>query len=110
MRVSKEVIARTLSLELEPGNDADAKTVRDYLVALLHDVWLHEEGFNGKRPFGNSGWQHDIYKPMVKAGIVDGVIDHDGFIEQFDEHSAESVILAAIDSMAVPPKTSNYIL
>lgn len=108
--VTQETIQRVLSLKLPPDNDADVATVRAYLVKLLHNVWTEEEGFDGKRPFGNSGWQMDIYKPMIEADIVDGIIDHDGYVEQFDEHAAERIVLAAIESLATPPKAANYIL
>lgn len=40
-------------------NDAGALTVRDYLKALLRRLWLEQEGFSGKRPFGNSGWEDE---------------------------------------------------
>jgi len=58
-----------LDLDLEP-NDAGAATVRDYLIELLRLVWEHEQGFSGKRPFGNSGWQHDLYVPMAEQGWI----------------------------------------
>lgn len=50
-----------------PKNDAGAETVRGYLYALLEAVWEEEEGFSGKRPFGNSGWKRDVIGPLVKA-------------------------------------------
>lgn len=55
-----------LSLAL-PKNDAGAETVRGYLYALLATAWDEEEGFSGKRPFGNSGWKREIVGPLVKA-------------------------------------------
>lgn len=51
-------------------NDAQAETVRDYLKALLERVWVEQEGFSGKRPFGNSGWYWDLYLPLLDAGVV----------------------------------------
>ena len=38
-----------LMLTMQP-NDANAATVREYLLALLKEVWREGEGFNGKRP------------------------------------------------------------
>lgn len=58
-----------LDLELEE-NDADAATVREYLQALLCAVWEEGEGFSGKRPFGNSGWEYDLTQPLIDAGLV----------------------------------------
>lgn len=47
-------------------NDADASTIRDYLKSLLTLVWSDGEGFDGKRPFGNSGWEGEIYATLVE--------------------------------------------
>ena len=84
-----------------PENDSGASTVRGYLVALLATLWREEEGFSGKRPFGNSSWQYDLYVPMIRAGIVDGALDENGFyVEHCDVPAADKLILAAIQSLA----------
>lgn len=83
-----------------PENDSGASTVRGYLVALLAELWREEDGFSGKRPFGNSGWPYDIYVPMVRAGIVEGQLDEDGYAERVDVPAADELILAAIQSLA----------
>jgi hypothetical protein len=82
-----------------PENDSGASTVRGYLVALLATLWREDEGFSGKRPFGNSGWQYDLYAPMIEAGIVGGEIDEDGYVERADVVTADKLILAAIQSL-----------
>lgn len=87
-----------LDLELGP-NDADAKTIREYLKALLKAVWTEGEGFSGKRPFGNSGWQYDMYPALIKAGMVTGKLDDQGFVEEVDDSAAEKLILGAIESL-----------
>lgn len=90
-----------LSLPL-PGNNAGAGTVRGYLVALLIKLWREEAFFSGKRPFGSSGWQCDLYGPMVRAGIVPGSFDEDGCLDEFDsaaEREADELILAAIAAL-----------
>lgn len=53
-----------------PENDADAATVRDYFKELLCSLLIEEESFSGKRPFGNSGWQHDFLGPLAEAGYI----------------------------------------
>ena len=88
-----------LELELEEGNDAGVNTIREYLTALLQDVWKYGEGFDGKRPFGNSGWEYDLYIPLVKAGLVKGKLDEDGCIEDVDNSKADRVIKKAIERM-----------
>jgi len=97
--INAETINRLLDLPL-PRNDSGASTVRGYLVALLAELWREEEGFSGKRPFGNSGWQHDIYGPMAKAGFVGG--DEDGIFYR-ERGKADELIYAAIDSMGSAP-------
>ena len=53
----------------------DNITVRDYLYELLANVWTQNEQFNGKRPFGDSGWKDDLYGPLVRAGFIAGTVD-----------------------------------
>lgn len=77
-------------------NDAEAATVREYLVALLDQLWSRGEGFSGKRPFGNSGWQYDLYLPLIQAGMIQGTIDDDGYIDDVDETAGDRLILEAI--------------
>lgn len=91
--------AQLLALKLD-DNDAGASTVRDYLRRLLAKAWLEEEGFNGKRPWGNSGWQHDVYVPMIKAGMLAGKFDESGYyVMEYDQDAGERLICGAIDAM-----------
>jgi hypothetical protein len=100
----------TLSvLDLPMGdNDANAANVRAYLKALLTKLWEEGEGFSGKRPFGNSGWERDLYFPLVKAGRVRGEIEnyeiHGGgereSLERVeDKDAANDMIFEAIDQL-----------
>ena len=52
-------------------NDAKAKTVREYLKMLLERLWEEGEGFSGKRPFGNSGWEYDLYAALEEKGVTE---------------------------------------
>jgi hypothetical protein len=81
-------------------NDSGATTIRGYLIALLAGVWAEEEGFSGKRPFGNSGWKYDIYDALAKAGLIQATLDEDGFIDQLDDdqkQQAHKLIVSAIN-------------
>ncbi len=101
--IPREDAHRVLALPMQP-NDADAATIRDYLIALLAAVWSEGEGFSGKRPFGNSGWEWDLYPPLIKAGLVDGVVHADGYVDEIDsapEQQAHSLILAAIGELGM---------
>jgi hypothetical protein len=103
--VSDETAKSVLSLPLPPGNDAGASDVRGYLIALLEELWREEEGFSGKRPFGNSGWQYDLYAPLAAAGMVEATFDEDNYLDQFPTASmirADELILAAIKALGEP--------
>ena len=90
--------SEVLNLPMQP-NDAGAKTVREYLVALAMSVWVENEGFSGKRPFGNSGWAWDLMLPLVKAGLIEGSIDEDGYLDDCDEDAGDALIRAAIAAL-----------
>jgi hypothetical protein len=81
-------------------NDAGANTVGGYLIALLREVWVAKEGFSGKHPWGNSSWEYDLYKPLIRAGYVNGELDPEyGWINDVDWRAADKLIDAAIDAL-----------
>lgn len=80
-------------------NDATAATVRDYLKTLLSTLWREDECFSGKRPFGNSGWQYEVYTALVKAKATPGMISEDGDLEDVDIDAADNLIQAAIKTL-----------
>jgi hypothetical protein len=83
-----------------PDNDSGKSTVRGYLIALLAGVWRDGECFDGKRPFGNSSWEYDLYGPLVQAGMVDGAFNEDGGKwERLDMPAANALIADAIQSL-----------
>lgn len=87
-------------LRVEMGaNDADAVTVRDYLVALLRGVWLHREEFDGKRPFGNSGWQFELFTALGHVGLIDAEFDAEGFLDTVDDSAGDRLINLAINTL-----------
>lgn len=86
-------------LELPMGpNDADAPTVRGYFVKLLDELLTKGEGFSGKRPFGNSGWEYDLYLPLIQAGAIPGKIE-DGEIVEVDEPAARMALGSAVNAL-----------
>ena len=66
--------------------DAEAGSLREYFKALLTTLWREDEGFSGKRPFGNSGWQTDVYAALVEMTAIKGRFyfyqDNDGVIHR----------------------------
>lgn len=89
---------KILDLKMTP-NDAEAKTVRDYLKALLLAVWEQDESFSGKRPFGNSGWKYEIYATLVKHKVVAGKMDGD-LVDEVAEGEADEIIIKAIKALS----------
>ena len=84
-------------LALELDCELGRVTIREYLKQLLLTLWREEEGFSGKRPFGNSGWQWDVYIPLVKAGHLPGTVDEDDFLETFDKRDGDKLMAALIE-------------
>lgn len=88
-------------------NDSGADTVKGYLKALLFTLWDEEEGFSGKRPFGNSGWQSDVAFALVKGKLIKGRItseteDGETLYEELDDADYEAMnelISRAIQSL-----------
>ena len=60
-------------------------TLRGWLKDLLLKVWEEGEGFSGKRPWGNGGWEWDLAADMVKGKVIEGNLDADGYLEDTSE-------------------------
>jgi len=90
-----------LALPLEE-NDSGETTVHGYLIKLLTMVWEDGEGFSGKRPFGNSGWQGDFDKAFIEAGWVTGRLDEDGWVDDVDDEAVNGLIRSAIKALGAP--------
>ena len=86
----------TLLLPMRP-NDSGALTVGGYLQALLTELWREGEGFSGKRPFGNSGWEYELYQAVIAGGAATGELDEDGGVD--DEGNAAQVVAGAIGAL-----------
>lgn len=83
-----------------PDGDELTPTIRAYLIALLASLWLNGEGFSGKRPLGNSGWQFDLYVPLIRAGLIAGRLDEDGYVEDCDDDAGARIIASVIRSLS----------
>ena len=90
-----------LDIEMQE-NDAKAKTIKEYLKKLLLGVWIKEESFNGKRPFGNSGWKYEVYVALARAKAISADMDDDNYIQDIslaEEEKANNLIAEAINSL-----------
>lgn len=81
-------------------NDADAETIREYFVALLMTLWIEGQGFSGKRPFGNSDWEHEVYDALAEASYIEGTKDDDDWGWEYDEVAGNALIQSAIRHLA----------
>lgn len=77
-------------------------SIREYLCELLTTLWTEGECFSGKRPFGNSGWEYDLYIPLLKAGAITGTLDSEGYIDTIDTAAANKTVLGLIAEMSAP--------
>jgi hypothetical protein len=71
-------------------------TVGEVLAAMLAALINEEESFSGKRPLGNSGWAWDLYGALVRGGFVAGMFDEDGYLDECDVDSADSLLVTAV--------------
>lgn len=63
------------ALEVRFDSDAgDQLTLRQFLHQLLDALWVEGEGFSGKRPWGNSGWQYGVLDALARAGHIEGAV------------------------------------
>lgn len=79
-------------LELKMTSDIGETTIREWLRELLLTLWREGEGFSGKRPFGNGGWEFDAYAALIKDGVVNGKLDEYGHVEKVDSDEAEKIV------------------
>jgi hypothetical protein len=80
-------------------------TVRHYLSLLLRQLWIDDECFSGKRPFGNSGWKYDIYTSLVVNGFIVGRMgDHGEGMIEFNRHEADQLIRDCIYRLSRKPE------
>jgi hypothetical protein len=71
-------------------------TIGKFLIELLTKLWSKKDQFSGKRPFGNSFWEYDLYIALIDNNIVKGRIDEWDDVESFDQSSADKIILDII--------------
>lgn len=79
--------------------DTGATSIRDYLQKLLRTLWNEGEGFSGKRPFGNSGWQTELQVALIRAGLPFGTLDEDDYFEDDGPEDFDAFILRCIEAL-----------
>jgi len=90
-------------LELEIRNDDTERvsTIREYLKELVALVITEEEGFSGKKPWGNSDWQYSLGAALVRAGAIEGTSEAEMEAGEyyFDRSEMKKAIVSAIEAM-----------
>ena len=83
----------TLSeIPIKNNRTGEVVALKVYLRNLILTLWREGHQFNGKRPFGDSGWKWDIYTAMIEHKFLKGKLDEDGYIDDVDEVSASAII------------------
>lgn len=80
-----------------PDSDCGDVSIRQYLHALLKNLWRRGESFSGKHPFGNSGWEYDLYKGLIIHNPSLGELDEDGYVDKVEVHECDQIIFELID-------------
>jgi len=86
-----------LNIKIKSFNHDNDLTVKGYLRLLLTNLWDKGESFSSKRPFGDSGWEYDLYIPLILSGAIKGEIDQYGDILSFDTVAANGLVFTLID-------------
>lgn len=78
--------ADALNLVFFDRDNYEETSIADYFKLQLSTLWEEGEGFSGKRPFGNSGWEGCLEYVLVKHGCIAGKIDEedDEYPEVYD--------------------------
>jgi len=76
-----------------------ASSVGDFLHQCLLELWSQQEGFSGKRPLGDSGWNCDIAHALVKDGILTGKLDEDGDLLDYNRKDLDRLMRNAINHL-----------
>lgn len=77
----------------------NAPTVGVFLVSMLGQLWKERHLFDGKRPYGDSSWNLDVYASLGKAGLIECTFDEDGYIETVNDELADELVAEAIASL-----------
>ncbi len=85
-------MASILEVRFECEGLGRVVSIGEYFLLLGKEVWDQGEGFSGKRPWGNSGWETELYGALAEAGHIKGKKDEDGYWETLDTKAADKLI------------------
>lgn len=97
MKITPEIVEQAKNLSFDSSDLNRELTIKEWLKTLLVTLLIEDEGFSGKRPFGNSGWTGDVEIALVRAGLSDGEIhEEDGDVDLVECGSRTEELLIAI--------------
>ena len=85
-----------LQINVAGLEESETVTLKQYFHMLLLKLWISEEVFDGRRPWGNSGWTYDVFVVLIKNGLIPGKIDNEGFVEEVDVDEAKAFVITEI--------------
>lgn len=71
-------------------------SIREFFFILMKLLWIEQDGFDSKRPFGNSSWDVDVIVCLIKNNIIKGRIGEDGYLEEYDNNEVNKVVINQI--------------
>jgi hypothetical protein len=71
-------------------------TIRQFFFELMEKLWLQQECFNSKRPFGNSSWDSDLIVCLIKNNLIKGELDEDEYINKYDNKEVDEFVISKI--------------
>lgn len=91
--ITPEKIEKLLDMEIDTY-DFDSITFREWIKAVLKTFFYEEHCFDGKRPFGSSGWTCDIEQHLayLDPSVIDKVTYHN------DEGKTEEVDISDLEN------------
>lgn len=92
MKYTPEQIEHAKALTFYSNDLYQEITIGEWMKRMLLTLFHEEEGFSGKRPFGNSSWKHDAQIALVRIGLVDGDIDREeGWLNDINDEQCETL-------------------
>lgn len=85
-----------LDLEFKSQDLNKIITIRSFFYLLMEKLWLEQDCFDGKRPFGNSSWDGDLIKCLIENKLVKGSFDKYGYIDEYDLKEVNKFVIDKI--------------
>lgn len=85
---------KILNLEMRHSNTDT--TIKEFLKTLCFEIISRGSKFNAEAPFTVKGWEEDLVFPLVNEGIIEGYINEDGYLENYDKDESYQILIDCI--------------